>query len=157
MTKTRSSMKILACLMAVVAVLCSFAISASAMEPGAEYTPELEVKSTVPHELDFFDGSATVSSDGKTVTIPLKNPATVTVTIGGNSYKAVGYISSAVSASEGFTASVNDGHDLLTVTSDADLDVDEFTPSITFNVEVTDYEGGEVSHRAVTAVLHLLG
>lgn len=48
MTKTRSSMKILACLMAVVAVLCSFAISASAMELG-KYIPKLSVDSYVLH------------------------------------------------------------------------------------------------------------
>lgn len=117
MTKTRSSMKILACLMAVVAVLCSFAISASALEPtkdGVEYTPSLQEVIPVPHTLDFFTGKVEVvlnedesdpEASTNTVRVELKPKAAVTV----NGQTVTGQITGASTTSAGYTASVENG------------------------------------------------
>ena len=159
MTKTRSSMKILACLMAVVAVLCSFAISASAMEPG-NYTPKLSVDSYVPHELNFFENdTVTVSEDRLSVIATLKDPAYVIVTPPGSStsYTAEGRITSvtlADSSPAGYT--VEFANDVLTITTSELIDADQFKPVLTFEVDIISTEGTVTRHQTVNATMTLI-
>ncbi len=150
MTKTRSSMKILACLMAVVAVLCSMVVSVSALEPtedGAEYTPSLKAVIPVPHTLDFFTGTVIVTTkDGiNTVRVELKPDASVTV----NGVTVRGTIDGASTESEGYTAEVEGGW--LIVTCSDEMTTETFGPVITF--KITREDG--VTHQDMPAQLIL--
>lgn len=144
--------------LAMAVVMCfALAATASAVAEG-EYTPSLTVDLTTgapPHSLNFFDGKATATTavqDGSlvsVVTAPLKNPATVTVTIGDNSYESTGSITGAVAVTDGYTATVTDGN--LVVTGPATTAAGDFQPVIKFTIQLQ----GNATHRDVEATLHL--
>lgn len=155
-TKNNSIFKKLGALVMAMCLTCALAVSASAVAPGT-YTPSLTVDASVPHTLNFFvDDLAIVESDGDTdtVTMELKNPAEIIVTVGGNAFTATGSITSATATAEtlaeGYTVDLSDDGMYLTVTCPSTISADEFAPVITFTVQ-TD----ATNHRAVAATLTL--
>lgn len=169
-TKNNSIFKKLGALAMAMCLTCALAVSASALDVGTNvYTPSLSVDASVPHTLDFFDGNASVTTEKTgydpetdediytdTVTMNLKNPATIIVTPfeGGPSFTATGTISSAVATAEtlaaGYTVDLSEDGSTLTVTCPHELTTATFAPVITFQVNTS-----ATSHRAVDATLHL--
>jgi hypothetical protein len=158
--------KVLTLALVVVMMVSVFAISASAIDDG-EYAASLQATVAFPpHTLDFFDGPAVVTTTGDcsceeaneceepypcdetcvaTVTIPLKIPASVTVF----NVTVYGELDSAESATEGYTAVIEDGY--LIVTGPGCIPLSEFAPTIIFGIERYD----EVPHADMPAILHL--
>jgi hypothetical protein len=144
--------KVIAAIMAVFMIAAVSATSAFAIDPGT-YGASLE--STIsfpPHDLDFFDGDAVVTTSGTsaTVTIPLKSPAYVTVfgvTVEG--YIVGAYIDADDPDYDIYNATVV--NDNLVVTGPSGTDLDDFTPTITFQINRSD----GTPHADSSAVLHL--
>lgn len=157
--KTMNIFKKLGAAVMAMSLVCSMAISASAATNSialGEYEPVLTVAASVPHDLDFFDGNALVE-DGVTVTAPLLDEATVTVTLpSGVSYSATGYIQSAVIADEstGYEVSIDEDNNLVVV-APAGTTQATFAPVITFTVAITSTEGTVTRHQTVNATLSL--
>lgn len=179
-TKNNSIFKKLGALAMAMCLTCALAVSASAaaaddnyplntVGDGTEAAPYLTVDAAVPHTLDFFetDGFGVVVDDNNqaTITMPLKNPANITVTVGGNSFTQSGEIVGATCTDSNYEVVLSDDHSTLTVICDADLTMDyvdadgatvygSFAPVITFTV---DLGTSSVQHRAVPATLHMMG
>jgi hypothetical protein len=160
--KERSSKmlkKSIAGLMAILMIAAVSTVSAFALTPG-DYVPTLTA--TFPpgapqHDLDFFDSPATVAADGVTVTIPLINPATVTVTYpNGTEVESTGHIDGVtVDPLSGYTVYLTDydadniAHTLVIV-APANTSISNFAPLITFAVQL---DSG--SHPSVPATVTL--
>lgn len=148
--------KSLSVLMAILMIAAVSTVSAFAVTPGP-YTPVLNA--TFPpgapqHDLDFFAGPATVAADGVTVTIPLINPATITVTYpNGTEVDSTGTIDGAVTSTSGYSVSLVDNDldgiaDDLVVLAPVGTSAGAFAPVITFDVLLTTG-----SHPSVPATL----
>lgn len=155
--KSNGIFKKLGALVMALGLTCALAVSASALDVYAQYTPSLSVDAPVPHTLNFFvEGGTTVTSDGDTDTVvmELENPAEIVVTVGGHDITATGSITSATATAEtedeGYTVDLSDDGKYLTVTCPSDISAEEFAPVITFTVDT-----GATDHRAVDATLHL--
>lgn len=176
--KNNGILKRMGALVMALGLTCALAVSASAtetpagnapLEAGVMYTPYLTVDAAVPHTLDFFvEDEMQVYDDENgnlVVDLPLAMPATITVTVGGNSFTQTGEIATATCADPNYDVSLSeDGTVLTVVCHEDDMTVDyqsddgtvygTFAPVITFTVDL----GNEsVQHRAVPATLHLMG
>ena len=160
--KNNGILKRMGALVMALGLTCALAVSASALEAGTQYTPSLSVEASVPHTLNFFDGNATVETIAEmdpdtleevevdVVTMQLKNPATITVSLPFGDQTVTGEITSAeaTEATEeaGYTVELSADGKTLTVTCPHETTVEDFAPVITFNVQ-NDYG----SHNAVDA------
>lgn len=180
--KNNGILKRLGALVMALGLTCALAVSASAAaaeenipltmvsSEEAFASPYLTVDAAVPHSLDFFETEGFVvtvddETNEATITMPLKNPANITVTIGNNSFTQSGEIVSAVCTDSDYAVTLSEDHKTLTVVCDADLTMDyvdedgetvygSFAPVITFSVSLS---GSSVQHSAVDATLHMMG
>jgi hypothetical protein len=162
MTKTISKKRILSLALVVVMAFSVFAISASALTPDEEYTPVLSVASpVVTHTFDFFDEPAIIGTDENeltTITLHLKDPVYITVTMGGSTlFDGDGNVVAVIPASAGFTVDYDElTHTVIITITDAGLaatDVEDFSISLTFDIENMDTPSG---HGSYTATLTLV-
>ena len=145
MTKTRSSMKILACLMAVVAVLCSFAISASALEIDQEYQPYFSNMSAMHNEA-ILKGNAKVI-DEMSVEVDFNNP----VILYGQSVEIINVVIPEDNTS-GYEVAFDQATHSMIVTSPEDVPYTEFTTTLAVTYEFISSGEGEVQPPHTTTV-----
>jgi hypothetical protein len=141
-------------LLAVFMIASAGVVSAFAIDPG-EYEATLKFVApspyTPPHDLDFIENPVEViNEDGNnTVTLPLKNPATVTV----NGVEVSGVITDAtVEAPYSITRIYDEDGVLVGLIITAPEGVDPFEPIITFEVELAS----GTPHSVVSAKLILV-
>lgn len=134
MTKVNSVGKRLGAAVMACAMAMAMAVGAGALDANKTYEPDLEAVIPVPHTLEFFEGNAEVTdgADVDTVTIELKDPASVTV----NGTTVEGVITRATCSTPGYTAEIVDNN--LVVTCDANVDAEDFGAVITFDIERMD-------------------
>jgi hypothetical protein len=139
------SKKIVAILMSVLLVAAVSAISVSALS--GTYTTILEADVKVPPHTLYFLGNATVS--GNTITIPVDAPATVVVTVGGNTYSTQGYITE-ITSGDSYTVSTSGYHD-------DDLDIDIVTGLTITGTDISTISTTDFSSKLLFDVANLNG